>query len=170
MALIIIVLLLFVVVIIWSARQKVEEDSVHQEYIKSKNAFESAHLQFVKENNVLTDEYKEWEQRSGADIYGYNIAGINFRGLNTSHLGRFSGTLRLEEDNPHDPDAVAIYRGRKKVGYIPRSSSAAVHDDLQKEGGEANCEGYIYIFFDEYGAEKFAGKIIIVPTQGSDKQ
>lgn len=28
-------------------------------------------------------------------------------------------TLRLEPDNPHDPDAVACFHGRQHVGYIP---------------------------------------------------
>ena len=28
-------------------------------------------------------------------------------------------TLRAERDNPHDPEAVAIYYGNTKLGYVP---------------------------------------------------
>ena len=28
-------------------------------------------------------------------------------------------TLKSEPDNPYDPEAVAIYAGKKKIGYIP---------------------------------------------------
>ena len=27
--------------------------------------------------------------------------------------------LRIEADNPHDPSAVAIYKGSSKLGYVP---------------------------------------------------
>ena len=31
--------------------------------------------------------------------------------------------LKLEADNPHDPDAVALYRKGVKLGYIPRDEN-----------------------------------------------
>ena len=30
--------------------------------------------------------------------------------------------LRIEADNPHDPDAVAIYKDSSKLGYVPAES------------------------------------------------
>lgn len=35
-------------------------------------------------------------------------------------------TLAREADNPHDSNAVAIYRGNAKLGYIPRAENSAV--------------------------------------------
>lgn len=31
--------------------------------------------------------------------------------------------LRAEPDNPHDPHAVALYRGSKKLGYVPANKN-----------------------------------------------
>ena len=34
--------------------------------------------------------------------------------------------LRPEPDNPHDPDAVALYRGKTKLGYVPRGENGLI--------------------------------------------
>ena len=45
--------------------------------------------------------------------------------------------LRYEPDNPHDPEAVAIYYGDTKIGYVPTGKNSELytllffgHDDL----------------------------------------
>lgn len=166
MALIITLLVAFIVLIIWSANQKREEERAHEDYLKSKNNWETAHRQFVEEFGEGDDQLMEWRRKNYADNIEYSIAGINFRGLNNSHLGPFDGVVVLEEDNPHDPFAVAIYRGRKKVGYIPKRDSITVHDDISKNGGCSVCSGFIYTFLDENGRERFAGKVIIGAESG----
>jgi len=32
-------------------------------------------------------------------------------------------TLRSEPENPHDPEAVAVYFGETKLGYVPRTKN-----------------------------------------------
>jgi hypothetical protein len=32
-------------------------------------------------------------------------------------------TLKSEPENPHDPDAVAVYFGKTKLGYVPRAKN-----------------------------------------------
>jgi hypothetical protein len=34
--------------------------------------------------------------------------------------------LRSEPDNPHDPDAVAIYFDEKRIGYVPRVENSII--------------------------------------------
>ena len=38
--------------------------------------------------------------------------------------------LRSEPDNPYDPDAVAIYFGNTKLGYVPRAKTYFVSKHL----------------------------------------
>lgn len=170
MVLVFILIVAFVIIIIWSANQKSKDERNHNECVQSKRDFETAHRRFVEEFGRLGDGFKTWEEQNGADDIEYSIAGINFRGLNESHIGEFDGYVVLEVDNPHDPYAVAIYRGRKKVGYIPKVDSAAVHENLLKEGGRAGCLGYIYNFIDEVGEMRFAGKIVISHSKATDSQ
>lgn len=44
----------------------------------------------------------------------------------------FSGPLRLveEPENPVDPNAIAVYRGDEKIGYVPRNRTAVVRGYL----------------------------------------
>ncbi|MDR2736838.1 MAG: HIRAN domain-containing protein [Gracilibacteraceae bacterium] len=34
--------------------------------------------------------------------------------------------LKSEPDNPHDPDAVAIYYGETKLGYVPEAENSQI--------------------------------------------
>lgn len=42
-------------------------------------------------------------------------------------------TLRREADNPHDPDAVAVYWKGRKLGYLPRGENFLVARLLDRE-------------------------------------
>lgn len=167
--------------IIWSAKNNKEEEAAHQARVESEDEIH----RIIRENEEETkkwreefkaqfgvdplpdsdDSYEDWCKEHAADIDGYSIAGINFRHLDHSHTGPFEGTVKVEPDNPHDSHAVAIFRGRKKVGYIPRDFNEEVFYELLKNGGQAPCSGYIHTFLDEEYQEKFAGKIIIGPFQ-----
>jgi hypothetical protein len=35
-------------------------------------------------------------------------------------------TLKSEPENPHDPDAVAIYYGEAKLGYVPQTKNSFI--------------------------------------------
>ena len=185
MAFVVIFLVVMAGVIIWSARQKKEEDAAIQSRIDSQQAvdrslqeMEADTDEWRKEfkdkfgvdplSDIAPDEYDDWCSQHDADIYGYSIAGINFRKLDDSHTGPFDGTLQIEPDNPHDSKAVAIFRGRKKVGYIPKEYNEDVFDCLLKMGGHGPCIGYIHTFFDDEGKKRFAGKVIFSPSQIGD--
>lgn len=77
------------------------------------------------------------------DEYRYDIAGINYRHLDDSYLGNFEGTVIVEPDNEYDPLAIAIYLGKKKVGYLSRKDNYLIHEKLEKIGGKTHCSGYI---------------------------
>ena len=105
--------------------------------------------------------FDSWSKDNQADLLGYSIAGISFRGLDRSHLGVFEGKLKREENNKHDPNAIAIYRGSKKVGYIPRYQNTGVLDALDPILGVGKCKGCIYLFIDDDMCSQYAGKVVI---------
>lgn len=50
----------------------------------------------------------------------YPIAGIRFRGLSLTDIGRFEGYARAETDNEYDDYAVSVFReDYTRLGYIP---------------------------------------------------
>lgn len=73
-------------------------------------------------------------------LIDFHIAGFGYHeGLDViEHLN--IGTkvdLRFEPDNPHDPEAVAIYYEDTKIGYVPSEKNSDIfrflyfgHDDL----------------------------------------
>ena len=71
-------------------------------------------------------------------IHSY-VAGVPFHiGMHTRpgrvfHRGQFLH-LRPEPDNPHDANALAVYAGRSKVGYIPRKDNALIGRHLRQGG------------------------------------
>lgn len=181
MAFFIIFLIVMVGVILWSASQKKEESAI-QSRKDSQNAVDLSLKEMEADSQKWREEFKEkfgvdplcdteqddfdkWCSLHDADTCGYSIAGINFRKLDYSHIGPFEGTLQIEPENPHDSKAVAIFRGRKKVGYIPSEFNEDVFDELLKTGGRGRCIGYIHTFFDDEDEEKFAGKVIFGPSQ-----
>ena len=46
--------------------------------------------------------------------------------LSSLKPGESTLTLVPEPDNPHDPDAVAIYFGNHKLGFVPGSENALI--------------------------------------------
>jgi len=38
--------------------------------------------------------------------------------------------LKLEDDNPYDPEAVALYYDGRKIGFIPQEKNSEVHQLL----------------------------------------
>lgn len=124
-------------------------------------------------NEACKEEYEAWKARfCTEDNPGYKIAGINLQKLTERHVGAFKGTLKAEDWNAFDPKAVAIYKGQKKVGYIPKEYSATVFDSLKD--GKGVCYGCIYRWYkwEKYlgRVQNYAGKIIIGPLQESEGQ
>ena len=122
-------------------------------------------------NKIYHAEMEAWESRFCSEANpGIKIAGINKQNLTERYLGAFKGTLKAEDWNAFDSKAIAIYRGQKKVGYIPKEFSAIVFAGLKN--GKGLCYGCIYKWVepgignseDEY----YAGKVVLSSTQETE--
>ena len=103
---------------------------------------------------------ERYELEREHEYYETNIAGINFRNLDDSYIGEFRGRIEIEDDNPYDPLAVAIFVGKKKVGYIPKEDNRLIYRKLVNLGGQKACSGFIAVGTDEEDGHKFYyGKI-----------
>lgn len=103
--------------------------------------------------------FQKQEQVSGG--YKYDIKGINFRDLDDSYLGDFIGTARALKSNQHDPYAIGIYIGARRVGFLPRGNSQ-LHAEIMAAGGSVGVEGYIARATDEQGRSFYYGKVNIL--------
>lgn len=78
---------------------------------------------------------------SGEPSYHTKIAGVQYR-CDHQDVGGFLGYLKHEPDNPHDPNAIAIYRNDgKHLGYIPKDETNALRSWSAKE--KLPCVGFI---------------------------
>lgn len=74
--------------------------------------------------------------------YEYSIKGINFRDIDDSMLGDFVGTARALKSNSHDAYAIGVYRGNRRVGFLPRGNKE-LHAEIIARGGSVRVDGYI---------------------------
>lgn len=80
------------------------------------------------------------EVSTGPD-YFCKIAGVQYRN-DVQDIGGFLGYIRSEPDNPHDKNAIAIYRNDNKlVGYIPKDEIKNFREWSAKEN--LPCIGFI---------------------------
>jgi len=67
----------------------------------------------------------------------YSIVGQKFKGLEPMLPGIVPGTIAClvrEPDNPHDPNAVAVWIDGKAVGYIPKKDNAVLAQFIDQSG------------------------------------
>ena len=77
----------------------------------------------------------------GEPSYHTKIAGVQFR-CSPSDVGGFMGYIQHEPTNPHDPNAIAIYRNDgKHLGYIPKDETNALRRWSTK--AQLPCVGFI---------------------------
>ena len=91
----------------------------------------------------------------------YSIKGINLSGITDKYLGSCEGTAKAVTGNDYDPYAVAIYVGKKRVGWLP-AGCVDVHKAIIELGGSIDV--YVYIgkaTDDEDGHEFYFGKVQI---------
>lgn len=101
-------------------------------------------------------------RREDSQDYTFSIKGINFRELDDSLLGDFVGTARALKSNPHDPYAIGVYIGSRRVGFLP-GGNADLHARILEMGGSVDAEGYIAKGTDEDdGHEFFYGKVTLL--------
>jgi len=89
----------------------------------------------------------------------YSIKGINKSGITDKYLGHTDGTAEAVTDNDYDPYAVAIYVGKKRVGWLP-AGCIDVHEAIMELGGTIDVHVYIGKATDEEnGREFYFGKV-----------
>ncbi len=89
----------------------------------------------------------------------YSIKGINLSGINDKYLGEHDGTAKAITDNDYDPYAVAIFVGKKQVGWLP-AGCVDVHKEIMELGGSMDVDVYIGKAVDEDdGHEFYYGKV-----------
>lgn len=84
----------------------------------------------------------------------YSIKGINMSGITDKLLGDHDGTAKAVTDNDYDPYAVAIYVGKKRVGWLP-AGCVDVHSAIMKLGGSIDVHVYIGKAVDEDDSHEF---------------
>lgn len=105
------------------------------------------------------DDYDEDEEDEIE--YVTKIAGVTFHN-DKSDVGAFLGYVRSDPNNPHDPNAIAIYRtDNKLVGYIPRYEQEEYRSWSAKEN--LPCIGFI----NEGDEVDLYGKVKIVDADKS---
>lgn len=73
----------------------------------------------------------------------YSIAGVCYRNLPITSIGKFNGYAFAETDNEHDPYAIAIYNdAHTHLGFLPRGNRS-LHSYIIKEGKKVHAYGYI---------------------------
>lgn len=92
--------------------------------------------------------------------FDYSIKGINFCAIDDSMLGDFEGTAKALRSNSHDPYAIGIYRGNKRVGFLPRGNKE-LHVRIMANGGSTGVMGYI-AKAEENGGTFYYGKVNIM--------
>ena len=98
---------------------------------------------------VASDE--EWEKD---DEREFSIKGINYANLDDSYLGDHDGYIKAIPDHPKDPYAIAVYVGRKRVGWLPGGNSK-LHEKLLSIGGKAKVDIFISKGYDDYDDHSF---------------
>lgn len=77
-----------------------------------------------------------------ARTHVFELRVISYRDITDQYVGLFDGMLYAEKDNEHDPYAVAVFKGSKHVGYIPRGNKK-IWQMATESGGVLHCKGYI---------------------------
>ena len=91
------------------------------------------------------DDYKEDDEEDEGNGYCPElrtyIAGVNYR-CGPKDIGGFIGKAIPENDNPHDKNAVAVYRyDGKHLGYLPKDDAKTFRKWYLSKS--APCVGYI---------------------------
>ncbi|MBQ1485258.1 MAG: hypothetical protein IIZ44_02250 [Muribaculaceae bacterium] len=88
----------------------------------------------------------------------YTIKGINMSGITDKYLGHHDGVSKAITDNDYDPYAIAVYVGKKRVGWFP-AGCIDVHEAIMELGGTMHTHVYIGKATDEDGREFYYGNV-----------
>ena len=111
---------------------------------------------------VGRNESKKGKTKKAALQHGiegeYSIKGINKSGITDKYLGHHDGVSKAITDNDYDPYAIAVYVGKKRVGWFP-AGCVDVHAEIMELGGTMYTHVYIGKATDEDGREFYYGKV-----------
>ncbi|MCH3994889.1 MAG: hypothetical protein LKE54_07555 [Prevotella sp.] len=111
----------------------------------------------IDDVDVIEDDDKEPEYGGRIDANGneyFKIAGINYRDLDDSILGDFTGCIVIDYDNKSDPHAIAVYSSdNQHLGFAPRGSEL-LYNKLIYDGKTA-IHGFIKKAYDDDEEKEF---------------
>ena len=77
------------------------------------------------------------------EFLSFHVAGFShWYGYEVMHKLHPGTKLRMvpEPDNPYDPNAVALYKGKTKIGFVPRCLNAELAQLLHPSPSSASVE------------------------------
>lgn len=95
--------------------------------------------EFIDPDDIESEDFK--------GLLRISIAGLSYRGITSKDVGYFEGVITPEPDNKYDEHAIAIYKGRKLVGYVPRRENKLLAQLGDIDG--LSVFGYIIPQYDE---------------------
>ena len=94
------------------------------------------------QKEIIVETLEEDPEYIGGDFYTH-IAGINYH-ANKKDVGAFVGIAVPEPENPHDENAIAIYRNdSRRLGYIGKDNLKDYHE--WSKGKPFTCVGCIFL-------------------------
>lgn len=101
----------------------------------------------------------------------YSIVGTQFTGVPESFVAALKpGTpavLVREPENPHDPNAIAIYVEGKRIGYVPKKQNAVLAQFIDQKGSIVpKLSPTVGIAADSAGVRSINGTFVRSPNSG----
>ena len=91
-----------------------------------------------------------------------NIAGINKNGVTIKDVGTWKGWVYRHKANPYDKNAVAVFKGKKHIGYLSRQMASKYAHDVESLGGQVPAFVQIEQLVDDDGRKYFVGRVEIL--------
>ena len=131
--------------------QELNQEMSPQSHASLQSAPSRKHIKLVApdEGEEEKDDLEEDD-----DETTFPIKGINYANLDDSYLGDHDGVIKAVTDNPKDPYAIAVFVGRKRVGWLPRGNSN-LHAELLNIGGKAKVSIVISKSYDDFDDRPF---------------
>lgn len=120
----------------------------HPYYLKHKNDTSKAQQHVDQSKNSTTQQQYYignkcigLSPRKGYEKF--SIAGVFYRNLPVSMVGKFNGYAIAETDNRYDPYAIAIYNDEGiHLGFLKKGNKA-LHSYIIGENGKVHAYGYL---------------------------
>lgn len=139
---------------------------------RSKPKDNIATKEFDEEASQKTTHEQSWNDKHKRfyhkGVQRVSIAGLSYRDISISDIGYFEGYLISESDNKYDKNAIAIYSGAKKVGYIPKSNNRELASSTDID--HLSIFGYIEPEYDNHNNKQYYTGEIFIPITATEDQ